>query len=56
MAKCSFCRETIEPGTGKMFVTKDGRIIYFCSTKCEKHMNKLKRNPRNMKWVRGESK
>lgn len=56
MAKCSFCRENIEPGTGKMFVAKDGKIIHFCSMKCEKHRNKLKRLPRNMGWIGGETK
>ena len=51
MAKCSFCSCDIEPGTGKMFVMKDGKVLNFCSTKCEKHMFKLKRIPRKMKWV-----
>lgn len=51
MAKCSFCKKSIEQGTGKMFVTKDGRIMHFCSTKCEKHTFKLKRNPRKTRWV-----
>ena len=49
---CSFCGEEIEPGTGKMFVRKDGRILYFCSGKCEKNMIKLRRNPRKLKWTK----
>jgi large subunit ribosomal protein L24e len=56
MAKCSYCSRNIEQGTGKMFVTKDGKIIYFCSKKCEKNMLKLKRNPRFLKWIRSEKK
>ncbi|OYT33256.1 50S ribosomal protein L24e [Archaeoglobales archaeon ex4484_92] len=48
---CSFCGGEIEPGTGKMFVRKDGKILYFCSGKCEKSMLKLKRNPRKLKWT-----
>ena len=52
MVKCSFCGKNIEKGTGKMFVEKDGKILYFCSSKCEKNMFKLKRKPRNLKWTK----
>ncbi len=48
--KCSFCGETIPPGTGKIFVEKSGKTKNFCSTKCEKNMFKLKRNPAHIKW------
>ena len=51
MAKCNFCGAELEKGTGKMFIELDGRILYFCSNKCEKNMLKLKRNPRHMKWT-----
>jgi large subunit ribosomal protein L24e len=34
-----------------MMVKKDGKIIYFCSTKCEKNMFKLKRKPREHQWT-----
>lgn len=56
MAKCSFCKGTIEQGTGKIFVTKEGAIINYCSMKCEKNMRKLKRNPKSFKWSRGTKK
>ncbi len=49
---CSFCGYEIEPGTGKMYVRRDGRVLYFCSGKCEKNMLKLKRNPRKLKWTK----
>jgi large subunit ribosomal protein L24e len=49
---CSFCGNEIEVGTGKMFVRRDGRILYFCSGKCEKNMLKLKRSPRKLKWTK----
>jgi large subunit ribosomal protein L24e len=52
MAKCSFCGNTLEMGTGKMFVEKDGKILYFCSSKCEKNLLKLGRRPRNEKWTK----
>ncbi len=37
-------------GTGKMFVQKDAKILYFCSSKCEKNMLKLRRKPIKTKW------
>ncbi|MEM0150812.1 MAG: 50S ribosomal protein L24e [Thermoplasmata archaeon] len=50
---CSFCGNEIEPGTGKMYVKKDGSILYFCSSKCQKNMLKLGRNPKNVRWTKG---
>jgi large subunit ribosomal protein L24e len=50
--KCTFCGNNIEPGTGKMFVKKDGTVLYFCSSKCEKNSLKLKRLPRKVRWVK----
>jgi large subunit ribosomal protein L24e len=47
---CSFCGKLLEPGTGKMFVKKDGTIFYFCSTKCQNNY-KLKRVPRRVQWT-----
>lgn len=52
MAKCTFCRTSIEQGTGTMYVKKDGNIFNFCSMKCEKNMLKLGRTPRYMKWTK----
>lgn len=49
--KCSFCNIEIEKGTGKMVIQKNGKISYFDSTKCEKNMLKLGRDPRNFKWT-----
>jgi large subunit ribosomal protein L24e len=48
---CSFCGGEMEPGTGKMFVKKDGSIFYFCSTKCSKNYA-LKRIPRRIVWTK----
>jgi large subunit ribosomal protein L24e len=49
--KCSFCKSEIELGTGKMLVLNSGKIIYLCSGKCEKNMIKLRRDPKDVKWV-----
>lgn len=51
MARCSFCREIVETGTGIMFVKNDGKVFTFCSSKCEKNLLKLKRKPRTTKWT-----
>jgi len=50
MPKCTFCGITIPRGTGKMFVQKDVKILYFCSSKCDKNMLKLKRKAIKTKW------
>lgn len=52
MAKCSFCGNDIEKGTGKIYVQIDGKILNFCSMKCEKNMLKLKRKSRKQKWTK----
>lgn len=49
--KCTFCQTEIEPGTGMVYVQKDGKMFHFCSSKCEKNQVKLKRKGRNMKWT-----
>ncbi|MDH7517574.1 MAG: 50S ribosomal protein L24e [Candidatus Thermoplasmatota archaeon] len=50
--KCSFCGNEIEPGTGKMFVKKDGTVLYFCKSKCQINMLDLNRIPRRVKWTK----
>ncbi|MDD4137503.1 MAG: 50S ribosomal protein L24e [Methanoregula sp.] len=47
---CNFCGHQLEPGTGKMFVKKDGTIFFFCSSKCENN-HKLGRVPRRVEWT-----
>jgi len=54
MVKCSFCNEEIRKGYGIMFVKNDGKIIWFCSSKCRKSYN-MGRNPRKLKWIRKKS-
>jgi len=47
MENCSFCGHPVRFGTGKMFVKKDAKILWFCSRRCEKNLLKLKRSPRD---------
>ncbi len=49
---CTFCGEEIEPGTGSMYVKKDGTVYYFCSSKCRKNFLKLGREPRRVRWTK----
>ena len=51
MENCSFCGYAIPVGTGKMYVKKDARILYFCSRRCEKNLLKLGRNPRKVTFT-----
>lgn len=47
MENCSYCGTKIDFGTGKMYVKKDAKILWFCSRRCEKCMLKLKRASRD---------
>jgi len=49
--QCVFCKNEIKPGTGIMIVSSDGRINYFCSSKCRKNA-KLGRVPRKVEWTK----
>jgi large subunit ribosomal protein L24e len=49
---CSFCGVEIEPGTGKMYVKKDGTVFLFCTSKCYTNMIKMKRVPRRTEWTK----
>jgi large subunit ribosomal protein L24e len=48
---CSFCGSKIEFGTGKMYIRKDGSVLYFDTSKCEKNFLKLHREPRRVRWT-----
>lgn len=49
---CSFCGKEIQKGTGKIFVTKEGSVSYYCSNKCEKNSLKLGRQKERTKWTK----
>lgn len=56
MAKCSFCGKLMNPGTGKMYVKKDGKVLYFCASKCEINMITLDRKALTTKWTENYAK
>jgi large subunit ribosomal protein L24e len=47
---CDYCGDDITPGTGTMFVEKNGTTIHYCSAKCEKNAD-LGREPRDLEWT-----
>ena len=49
---CTFCGIEIEPGTGRMYIKKDGVVYNFCSSKCYKNLVILGRVPRRTTWTR----
>ncbi len=51
MVKCSYSGDEIKPGTGKMYVKDNGKVLWFKNSKCEKNMLKLKRDPRKFEWT-----
>ncbi|HID60454.1 MAG TPA: 50S ribosomal protein L24 [Hadesarchaea archaeon] len=48
--KCSFCGGRVKPGTGLMMVKRDGTVLFYCSSKCERNA-KLGRKPHHVKWT-----
>lgn len=48
--KCSFCGSILSPGTGRLYIKKDGTPYYLCSSKCKNNMN-LGRIPRKVLWT-----
>jgi large subunit ribosomal protein L24e len=53
--QCSFCAGEVEPGTGTMYVKRDGTIFYFCTSSCRKQQLKLGRVGHRLKWTRAHS-
>ncbi len=47
---CSFCGNSIEPGTGRMYIRVDGTVFYFDSHKCFENFVNLRRVPQDTKW------
>ncbi|MBS7628037.1 50S ribosomal protein L24 [Candidatus Bathyarchaeota archaeon] len=48
---CTFCGREFPPGTGIMYVRRDGSIQWFCSRRCRVNMLDLRRDPRKLKWT-----
>ena len=51
MPTCSFSGQKIPPGTGMMYVLKDGKVLWFKDSKSMKNHLKLKRKPVKTRWT-----
>jgi len=49
---CTFCGNEIEPGTGRLYIKKDGTTFQYCRSKCFKNHLGLERVPRRVRWTR----
>lgn len=49
--KCYFCGNAIPQGQGMMFVKNDGKVLYFCSSKCERNAE-MGREGKKKKWTK----
>ncbi|WP_436901409.1 50S ribosomal protein L24e [Halovenus halobia] len=47
---CDYTGEDIEPGTGKMFVLKDGTVLWFKDSKAQKNYM-MGRESRDLEWI-----
>ncbi len=50
--RCHFCNQAIPPGTGLMYVKKDGTVLRYCSRRCFVSAERYKRNPKRQAWIR----
>ena len=50
MRKCSFCGERVEPGKGVALVKRDGSLLFFCASKCNRNFD-MGRKPQKLKWA-----
>ncbi len=51
MVKCIFCGKDENYFKGLHLITNDGRVDYYCSSKCRLNALKLKRDKRKVKWT-----
>ncbi len=49
--KCTICGKEMPAGTGSMLAWNDGRIVYFCGSKCKNNVA-LGRDPARINWIR----
>jgi large subunit ribosomal protein L24e len=49
---CAFSGDPIEPGTGLMYVKRNGEVLHYKTRKCLKEHQKLGRINRYVKWTK----
>ncbi|MCI4335737.1 MAG: hypothetical protein L3K17_00860 [Thermoplasmata archaeon] len=53
--QCTFCAGEVEPGTGTMFVKRDGTVFVFGSSSCRQQQLHLGRVGHRLKWTRAHT-
>lgn len=51
LAKCVFCGREEDDFKGVYLIKNEGLTVYFCSSKCFKNANKLKRDKKKVRWT-----
>ncbi len=51
MTKCNFCGREDSPHKGLHLIKNDGKVAFFCSSKCRKNAMNLGRDNRKMRWA-----
>lgn len=51
LGDCTFCSNNIQPGSGVLYVRRNGDTFNFCSSKCRRNMLGLKRVNRYTRWT-----
>lgn len=51
MVKCSYCGKEKPIYTGTHLFRNTGVVAYFCSMKCRKNSDKLKRDKKKVRWT-----
>lgn len=51
MVKCSFCGREESPHKGVHLIKNIGVVAFYCSGKCRKNSEKLKRDKRKVRWT-----
>lgn len=51
MTSCSFCGSEVVPGTGKMYIKRDGTVWHFCKSKCQRNQVEMGRVNRHVGWT-----
>ena len=51
MTKCAFCGKEERTFKGTHLIRNTGIVSFFCSGKCRKNSEKLRRDKRKLKWT-----
>ena len=53
MPICVYCKKDFDRTSGKALIMNSGKVLYFCSGKCEAYQE-MGRSPLRLKWTKPE--